>query len=151
MQPLVQPDAATHADEAEANPNLGASVLLNGLLFVHIWGNLDADDKRQLRTVGRDVRALADGLVVSVAMHGRPANELGSALARWPNVQRLLADCDDDCAAVISAAPLPKLKELVLEYTGGGEECSVLALSCTAAAGLEEMHLIDQEPLNQLR
>ncbi|KAG1678370.1 hypothetical protein FOA52_015136 [Chlamydomonas sp. UWO 241] len=50
-------------------------------------------------------------------MQNEPAAELGSALARWPNVERLAADCDDDSAAVISAAPLSKLKALVLERT----------------------------------
>jgi hypothetical protein len=112
MQPL-QTDAAAHADEAEAD--LGAAVLLNGLLFSQIWSNLDADDKKQLRAVARGVMALADGLVVSVTMHGKSA-DLASALDLWPDVERLAADCDDDSAAVISAAPLPKLRELVLKH-----------------------------------
>ncbi|KAG1667514.1 hypothetical protein FOA52_013704 [Chlamydomonas sp. UWO 241] len=106
----------THAG---ADPDLGASVLLNSLIFAHIWGLLDVDDKRQLRAVGRGVRALADGLVVSVTMNGKPATELGSALAQWPDLQRLTADGDVHSAAVISAAPLSKLRALVLEYKAG--------------------------------
>ena len=49
-------------------------------------------------------------------MRGEPAIDLASALARWPNVTRLEADCDVHSADVISAAPLSKLKALSLEY-----------------------------------
>ncbi|KAG1678365.1 hypothetical protein FOA52_015131 [Chlamydomonas sp. UWO 241] len=143
MQPLIQADAAGHADEAEAGSNLGASVLLNGLLFAHVWGHMDAGDKRQLRAVGRGVRALTDGLIVSLSMHGNSAADLASALARWPHVQRLEADCDAHGAVVISAAPLAKLRVLVLYKctVAKSEEWSMLALSRTAAAGLQELHV----------
>ncbi|KAG1670157.1 hypothetical protein FOA52_000869 [Chlamydomonas sp. UWO 241] len=140
MQPLIQPDAATRAEVvSEASPHLGASVLLNGLLFKWIWTHADAADKKQLRAVARDVRAMADGLIVALSMHGKPASQLGSALVRWSDVQRLAAVCDDESAAVISAAPLSKLKALSLEHKGAGNEWSVPALSRTATAGLEEL------------
>jgi hypothetical protein len=133
---IDQVDAAAHADEAAHN--LGADVLLNGLLLAHIWGHLNSYDKRQLCAVARGVRALADGLVVSLKMLGKSASsDLASALARWPNVERLEADCDDNSAAVISAAPLTKLKALVLERwvsawgVHGAAPCMMLmALSC---------------------
>ncbi|KAG1667526.1 hypothetical protein FOA52_013716 [Chlamydomonas sp. UWO 241] len=145
MQPLGQADAAAHADEAK-DPNLGADVLLNGLLFAQIWVHLDADDKKLLRAVGRGVRALTDGLVVTLSMHGKSASELGSALVLWPHVQRLDADCDVDSAAVIRAAPLSKLKTLVVAHTGDdGAEWSVPALGRTAAAGLQELRVIGQD------
>ncbi|KAG1679842.1 hypothetical protein FOA52_012755 [Chlamydomonas sp. UWO 241] len=135
--------------DAFISPHLGASVLLNGLIFAHhIWGHLDADEKRQLRAVGRGVRALVDDLVVTVTMQAKSlaAADLGAALARWPNVQTLSADCDVHSAAVISAAPLSKLKALLLEHTGGDAEWIVSALSHTAAAGLERLHLVGQYP-----
>ncbi|KAG1659384.1 hypothetical protein FOA52_007847 [Chlamydomonas sp. UWO 241] len=94
---------------------MGSSVLLNGLIFARMWAQLDAGDKRQLRAVRRGVRALADGLVVALTLH-ESATVFASALARWPNLQRLASHCDDDCAAVINAAPLCKLRSLVLEY-----------------------------------
>ena len=111
--------AAAQAEEAEALlAHLGPAVLLNDLLFAQIWGFLDADDKRQLRSVGRGVRALADGSVVTLTMRGEPAIDLASALARWPNVTHLSVDCDVHSVAVLRAAPLPKLKALVLEHRG---------------------------------
>ncbi|KAG1662913.1 hypothetical protein FOA52_009696 [Chlamydomonas sp. UWO 241] len=55
------------------------------------------------------------------------------------HLQRLAADCDDDSAAVISAAPLSKLRALSLEHKGAGGKWSVPALSLTASAGLEEL------------
>ncbi|KAG1670179.1 hypothetical protein FOA52_000891 [Chlamydomonas sp. UWO 241] len=123
---------------------MGASVLLNGLLFARIWGHLARGDKKPLRAVGRVVRALADDLVVTVSMHGKPANELGSALALWPDVERLEADCDDVSATMISAAPLSKLMTLVLKCKGdAAEEWSVPTCSGPAAAGLEDVSNID--------
>ncbi|KAG1680820.1 hypothetical protein FOA52_008153 [Chlamydomonas sp. UWO 241] len=75
-------------------------------------------------------------------MHRNAASDLGSVLALWQDVQTLAADCDGRSAAVISAAPLPKLRALSLKYTvPRGEEWSILALSRTAAAGLQELHL----------
>jgi hypothetical protein len=120
MQPLVQADAAAQhapqADEAdEADPDLGPTVLLNGLLFAQIWSHLKNGDKKQLRAVGRGVRALADALVETLDMHGKSAS-LASALALFPSVQRLEAESDEFSAAVISAAPLAKLKALVLSH-----------------------------------
>ncbi|KAG1673947.1 hypothetical protein FOA52_015702 [Chlamydomonas sp. UWO 241] len=153
MQTRSQAHAAAHGVEALASPNLGASVLLNGLLFAHIWDHLDSDDKRQLRAVARVVRALADGLVTSLSMLGKSAADLASALAVWPNVRTLETYYDDDeRSAVISAAPLSKLLVLVLEYQypqggpcGGArrEWSAAPALSRTAAAGLQELHLAD--------
>ncbi|KAG1666512.1 hypothetical protein FOA52_014409 [Chlamydomonas sp. UWO 241] len=129
-----------YADEDdEEDLNVGACVLLNGLLFAKIWKHLDAYDKKQLREVGRGVKVLVDSLVVELAMHGKPASDLGSALALWPDVERLAADCDDGSAAVLSAAPLSKLRALVLEHMG--VEWSVPAISRAAAAGLHELHV----------
>ncbi|KAG1667528.1 hypothetical protein FOA52_013718 [Chlamydomonas sp. UWO 241] len=125
------------------SPNLGADVLLNSLLLAHIWENLDANAKKQLRAVARGVRALADGLVVQLATHDKPAADLAAALARWPDVEVLAADCDDESGSVISAAPLPKLRMLSLEYSseGYGDEFSVPSLSHTAAAGLQGLYV----------
>jgi hypothetical protein len=109
--------AQDEADPALPSPHMGADVLMNGLLFAQMWQHLDADDKKQMRAVGRGVRALADALVVALDMHGKSKSDLASALALFPNVQRLAADCDAASAAVISAAPLAKLKALVLSQT----------------------------------
>ncbi|KAG1663133.1 hypothetical protein FOA52_000655 [Chlamydomonas sp. UWO 241] len=74
-------------------------------------------------------------------MHGEPASDLASALALWPHLERLAADCGDDSVAVISAAPLSKLRALVLARKGveDSKEWSAPPLSHTAAAGLEEL------------
>jgi hypothetical protein len=89
--------------------------LLNSLVFAQIWGNLGRrGDKRQLRAVGRDVRALADSHVVALRMHEKSPTDLAVALALFPRVQRLEADCDVHSAGVISAAPLSRLQALTL-------------------------------------
>jgi Leucine-rich repeat (LRR) protein len=149
------------------------------------------------------VRALADALVVALDMHGKSKSDLASSLALFPNVQRLEADCHWHSADVISAAPLAKLRALVLSHSvsharmgrsapcGGGQSChacaahgwqllarvpcstprtpsqtmqrddspclfapcdqgweagSVPALSPTAAAGIQELHLYSHYP-----
>lgn len=110
---LYKADTASHADAADTN--LG-DVLGNGLVFAQIWGHLDAVDKRELWAVGRGVRELADDLVVALLMHNKSASELHSALARWPDVERLTADCAVHSVPVISALPLCKLKALSLRH-----------------------------------
>ncbi|KAG1655501.1 hypothetical protein FOA52_008520 [Chlamydomonas sp. UWO 241] len=62
---------------------MGPGVLLNDLLFAQMWGHLRTCDKKQLRAVGRGVKALVDDLVVTLTMRGIPAADLGSALALW--------------------------------------------------------------------
>ncbi|KAG1667520.1 hypothetical protein FOA52_013710 [Chlamydomonas sp. UWO 241] len=81
-------------------------------------------------------------LAAQCGMDSVPASwrERTDALAELePLVDQLMAAP----AAVISAAPLSKLKALwlALDHTGGGEECSVPALSHTAAAGLQELQV----------
>jgi hypothetical protein len=79
------------ANANEADPDLGAAVLLNGLLFAQIWSHLNTGDKKQLRAEGRGVRA--------------------QTLWSWHCAGPVRPN-----DPVISAAPLSKPKALVLRW-----------------------------------
>jgi hypothetical protein len=107
---------APHEGDADA---LGAAVLMSDLILAQLWGLLDGDAKRALRLVCRGVRVQVDtGAVQELDAGDAEASELGKALARFPGVDSLKASCHSDGleAAVISAAPLHRLRTLELRY-----------------------------------
>jgi hypothetical protein len=57
----------------------------------HLWRWLDADAKATLRVVSKGMRSQVDAAVQVVASpsSGASANELASALLRWPAVREL--------------------------------------------------------------
>jgi hypothetical protein len=95
--------------------DLGLDVLTNGLIFAHLWGMLDRDDKKGLRLVARDVRSLVDAAIAGLDMRGHSSATLAVALA-WgsPHVSSLTATCDDEAHVVLNYAPLPRLRSLTL-------------------------------------
>jgi hypothetical protein len=93
--------------------DLGLDVLTNGLIFAHLWGMLDRDDKKGLRLVTRDVRSLVDAAIAALDMRGQCSGALAVALAwKWPHVSSLTATCDDETHVVLNSAPLPRLRSL---------------------------------------
>jgi hypothetical protein len=96
--------------------DLGLDVLTNGLIFAHLWGMLDRDDKKSLRRVCHDVRELVDAAVDLLDTHSKGGvGALAVALAwKWPHVSSLTADCDDTSSTVLRFAPLTRLRSLTL-------------------------------------
>ncbi|KAG1676772.1 hypothetical protein FOA52_005061 [Chlamydomonas sp. UWO 241] len=65
------------------------SVLFNeDLCLQELWGWLNPSSKRALRGVSKRMRSLVDAALVVVASpgSGASANDLASALLRWPHV-----------------------------------------------------------------
>jgi hypothetical protein len=112
----AQEEAAQHQAE---EPSLGLAVLTNALVLEQLWAQLERDDKRRMRAVSRAVRASADCAVSSLDMRNRFSSELAASLARFPGITSLTASCYyHECARVLSAAPLPRLRALSLEWNG---------------------------------
>ncbi|KAG1656423.1 hypothetical protein FOA52_009638 [Chlamydomonas sp. UWO 241] len=85
----MQPDD----DEAAALEFASAHAVLlsEDLLHQQLWRWLDADAKASLRVVNKRMRSLVDGAVQVLATpsSGASANDLNSALLRWPAVRNL--------------------------------------------------------------
>jgi hypothetical protein len=116
MQNLQAPDADA------AVGDLGLDVLSNPLLFSHLWALLDRDGKRALRGVSRRLVELSDAAVAALDMREEGMSEGGTsalALAKWPEITALTADADEDSLRVICAAPLARLRKLVLYAVRG--------------------------------
>ncbi|KAG1674823.1 hypothetical protein FOA52_015210 [Chlamydomonas sp. UWO 241] len=172
----------------EALSLAGEAVLGCELVFFELWGQLGRLDKQRLRLVCRCTRDLANVGVqyadlrcksagIKQAHDGRErtcADNLTAALARWPGLADLRVSCYNECHLVLRAAPLPRLRKLVLCYetlfdfgnnrwdiwdmyhNPNGRAVrehywvgSMPALSPTAAAGLTELHLIDDSNLGE--
>jgi hypothetical protein len=120
MQTPIQAHEAAQEEAAQhqaKEPSLGLAVLTNALILEQLWAQLERDDKRRMRAVSRAVRASADGAVSSLDMQAR--RSLAASLARFPGISSLKAPCyDHDCARVLSAAPLPRLRALDLLWNG---------------------------------
>ncbi|KAG1679540.1 hypothetical protein FOA52_011142 [Chlamydomonas sp. UWO 241] len=80
------------ARRVEAAAQSAHAVLLSeDLMQNQLWRWLDADSKAAMRLVSKLMRSLVDGAVkvVSSPSTGATANDLSSALLRWPGVRDL--------------------------------------------------------------
>jgi hypothetical protein len=118
MQAYSQAHAAAQEAAAQhqaVEPSLGLAVLTNALILEQLWAQLERDNKRRMRAVSRSVRVSADCAVSSLDMQAR--RSLAASLARFPGITSLKATCyDHDCARVLSAAPLPRVRALSLRW-----------------------------------
>jgi hypothetical protein len=116
-------DVDVPADETIEFASAHAVLLSEDLFCQQLWRWLDADAKAALRVVSKGMRSLVDGAVQVVASpsSGASANDLRSALLRWPAVRdlTLLNVIDTTDLSPLSTATIAGLTSLTVREVGG--------------------------------
>jgi hypothetical protein len=123
MQTRRAARVAAEEDEAALESASAHAVLFSQDLWrQHLWRLLDPESKAALRLVSKGMRSQVDAAVEVVASpsHGASANQLRSALLRWPAVRELTLLNVRDAAALapLSMASLAGLTSLTVRQVG---------------------------------
>ncbi|KAG1679787.1 hypothetical protein FOA52_012698 [Chlamydomonas sp. UWO 241] len=142
---------------ANARGQTGASVLYNERVFAsHLWGHLDAHDKRTLRLVSSSMKAVMDGAVQTLDGTKMSTASFRAALTLFTGLTTLItaSSCPEDLVDV-NRAPLVRMKKLSVRYQSSdmadnGVIADAQAAAPAAAAEVDSMETLKVKAITKI-